>query len=121
MSLDTLHVCCKIKEKTDILVIGRGPAGVCAAIAAARNGMDVIMIEQLGFSGGMATAGLLGAGCCISADSEAAGAVRVMPPCMAMGQAAGTAAATAVKNGCRPDEIDSAMLRETLRTDGAYL
>ena len=43
----------------DVLVIGGGPAGLCAAIAAARNGADTLLIEQNGFCGGMATAGLV--------------------------------------------------------------
>jgi len=43
----------------DVLVVGAGPAGVCAAISAARNGMNVILTEQGGFSGGMATRGLV--------------------------------------------------------------
>ncbi|MBQ3126049.1 MAG: FAD-dependent oxidoreductase, partial [Clostridia bacterium] len=43
----------------DVLVIGGGPAGLCAAIAASRNGADTLLIEQNGFCGGMATAGLV--------------------------------------------------------------
>lgn len=65
--------------------------------------------------------GLLLAGRCLSADSTAAGAVRVMPPCMAMGQASGTAAALSVKNGCSVRELDAGLLRETLRENGVYL
>lgn len=65
--------------------------------------------------------GLLVAGRSLSAQSEAAGAVRVMPPCMAMGQAAGTAAALAVRVGQEPRHLDPAFLREELRRMGAYL
>jgi len=36
-----------------VLVAGGGPAGVCAAIAAARNGADVLLVEQYGALGGM--------------------------------------------------------------------
>ena len=43
----------------DVLVCGGGPGGVCAAVAAARDGRKVLMIEQYGFLGGMATAGLV--------------------------------------------------------------
>ena len=45
---------------TDVLVVGGGPAGVCAAIAAARNGARVLVVEQSGMLGGMATQGLVG-------------------------------------------------------------
>ncbi len=43
----------------DVIVCGGGPGGVCAAVAAARAGSKVLLIEQYGFLGGMATAGLV--------------------------------------------------------------
>ena len=46
--------------ETDVLIVGGGPAGVCAAIAAARNGAKVLVVEQSGMLGGMATQGLVG-------------------------------------------------------------
>jgi len=46
-------------REVDVLVAGGGPAGTAAAIAAARDGANVLLIEQLGFLGGMATAGLV--------------------------------------------------------------
>ena len=64
---------------------------------------------------------LLLAGRCVSADSTAAGAIRVMPPCMGMGQAAGTAAALAVKEGCTVRQVDAQKLRKILKERGAYL
>lgn len=64
---------------------------------------------------------LLIAGRCVSADSTAAGAIRVMPPCMAMGQAAGTAAAICVKNECTPRTLDAQKLRTVLKENGVYL
>jgi FAD dependent oxidoreductase len=41
----------------DVIVIGGGPGGLGAAVAAARNGADTLLIERFGFLGGMATAG----------------------------------------------------------------
>lgn len=40
----------------DVAVLGGGPAGVCAAAAAARAGASVVLIERYGFFGGTATA-----------------------------------------------------------------
>lgn len=64
---------------------------------------------------------LLVAGRCISATHEALSAVRVMAPCMAMGEAAGRAAKMAVKLGIKPSEIDVAKLQKELLDKGAYL
>ena len=64
---------------------------------------------------------LLIAGRCVSADSTAAGAIRVMPPCMGMGQAAGTAAAMAVKGNTTVRKVDPQDLRKVLKEKGAYL
>lgn len=43
----------------DIAVCGGGPAGIAAAIAAARRGARVALIERYGFLGGTATAALV--------------------------------------------------------------
>ena len=64
---------------------------------------------------------LLVAGRSISATSDAAGAVRVMPPCMAMGQAAGIAAAIAVNGGTAPRNVDASELRKLLLKNKAFL
>lgn len=39
----------------DVLVVGAGPAGIGAAIAAARNGAKVLLLERYGFLGGNLT------------------------------------------------------------------
>ncbi|HPC61300.1 MAG TPA: FAD-dependent oxidoreductase [Verrucomicrobiota bacterium] len=64
---------------------------------------------------------LLVAGRCISTTHEAMAAIRVMSTCMALGEAAGRAAALAVREGVGPGEIDVAVLRAELRRRGAYL
>lgn len=43
----------------DVLVVGGGPAGFCAAVAAAREGADVVLLERFGYLGGLATGGLV--------------------------------------------------------------
>lgn len=43
----------------DVVVLGGGPAGVFAALAAAQQGVKVALVERFGFLGGMATAGLV--------------------------------------------------------------
>ena len=48
-----------VRNKTDVLVVGGGPAGFGAAIAAARAGARVTLIEQGAMLGGMWTLGLL--------------------------------------------------------------
>lgn len=42
-----------------VLVIGGGPAGLGAAVGAAKAGADVILVERFGFLGGNATAALV--------------------------------------------------------------
>lgn len=44
----------------DVAVFGGGPAGVCAAVEAARNGAKTLLIESSGMLGGMATTALVG-------------------------------------------------------------
>lgn len=46
-----------VHAQADVLVVGGGPAGLCAAISAARNGAKVILMERYGYLGGMATGG----------------------------------------------------------------
>ena len=48
-----------IFAEADVVVVGGGPAGVTAAIAAAREGADTILMERYGCLGGMATGGLV--------------------------------------------------------------
>jgi hypothetical protein len=61
------------------------------------------------------------AGRCFSATHDAHAAVRSMAQCMAMGQAAGTAAGLAILGGCDPRDVPVAAIRDRLRLDGAVL
>lgn len=65
--------------------------------------------------------GLMVTGRCISADTAAAGAIRVMPPAMALGQASGIAAALCLKKGCTPATLDYSDLKPELLKQKVYL
>ncbi|MEX2401082.1 MAG: FAD-dependent oxidoreductase, partial [Rhodothermales bacterium] len=58
--------------------------------------------------------GLLVAGRCLSAEHDAHASVRSMGQCMAMGQAAGVAAALSCRRDERPRELDVGVLRDHL-------
>ena len=64
---------------------------------------------------------LIVAGRCISTTHEACASIRLTPIVMAVGQAAGTAAAQSVQTGQPANQLDTDRLRETLRQDGAFL
>ena len=64
---------------------------------------------------------LLAAGRCVSCDREVLAAIRVMPPCFGMGQAAGNAAALALDTGKTPASIDVRELGKRLRSENVPL
>ena len=57
----------------------------------------------------------------VSADRFAHGAVRVMPPSIAMGQAAGIASAIAVRSNVFAKDVPYAELRAALLEQNVYL
>jgi hypothetical protein len=48
-----------VHERCDVLVLGGGPSGVAAAIAAARSGARVVLLERYNHLGGLSTGGLV--------------------------------------------------------------
>ncbi|MBQ7953002.1 MAG: FAD-dependent oxidoreductase [Alistipes sp.] len=50
----------EVRGSYDVLVAGSGPAGICAAVAAAREGARVALIERYGVVGGNLTTGYVG-------------------------------------------------------------
>jgi hypothetical protein len=65
--------------------------------------------------------GLLAAGRCISSEQQPYESHRAMAPIMAIGQAAGTAAALCCETDATPRGLDVGRLQETLMAQGAEL
>jgi alkyl hydroperoxide reductase subunit AhpF len=49
-----------VLAETDVLVIGSGPGGLSAALAAAREGVDTMLVERYGCFGGVITQNMVG-------------------------------------------------------------
>ena len=64
---------------------------------------------------------VLAAGRCIAADGQALGPARIMSTCMAVGEAAGTAAAFAINGNVSFKDVDIVALRNKLRENGAIV
>ena len=139
-----------VAVEADVLVCGGGPAGTAAAVAAARQGAKVALIERYNHLGGLSTGGLVlilphfvddgrqvigGIGLetrsrlleCRGAtmrgrngdssafDPEALEAMREIQVCWVTGEAAGVAAALAVRRSCEPREVSIRALQGALR------
>lgn len=64
---------------------------------------------------------VLVAGRCVSSTQAGHGAIRIMPACMAMGQAAGAAAAQSLDEGVKVRDVGIAPLLNNLRAQGALV
>ena len=48
-----------VVDSADVVVVGGGPAGISAAVSAARNGASVVLLERYAYLGGLATGGMV--------------------------------------------------------------
>ena len=64
---------------------------------------------------------LVVAGRCVGATHEAQASIRIMPICVCMGEAAGTAAAMAKEAGVAAADVDTDALRAKLSANGAFV
>lgn len=64
---------------------------------------------------------LLAAGRCISVTHEAQASIRIMPIVCCLGEAAGTAASVAIKDGVIAKKADVTKIRDILLANGAFL
>jgi FAD dependent oxidoreductase len=63
-----------VHATVDVLVLGGGPAGIAAAVSAARAGAETLLVERYGFLGGAGTASMVSNFCGLFAH-DAAGEV----------------------------------------------
>jgi 2-polyprenyl-6-methoxyphenol hydroxylase-like FAD-dependent oxidoreductase len=134
---------------TDVAIYGATAAGVMAAVAAARDGASVTLLEPGRHVGGMVTGGLgrsdvegqeallgglvlefarrlgdaddLLVTCAVSASHVAYDGLRLEPTFMVLGEAAGAAAALAVERGVDPGDVPIGELRDRLARHGALV
>lgn len=64
---------------------------------------------------------VLATGRCVSGDPRLADYLRIIPTCFVTGHAAGCAAALAVRDRCRPRDIEVPTLQKVLKEQDAYL
>ncbi|HEX2887093.1 FAD-dependent oxidoreductase, partial [Vineibacter terrae] len=48
-----------VVARADLVVVGGGPAGIAAAVAGARNGLSVVLLERYAYLGGLASGGMV--------------------------------------------------------------
>ena len=98
-------------HECDLCVVGGSCTGVFAAVRAARLGAKVALLENQGFFGGVAGAGLV----------HVWHSLRVMVNCNQTGEAAGVAAVLALQHQTGVAEVDPAELRRTLAAGGSCI
>lgn len=106
----------------DVVVVGGGPAGVCAAVAAAREGASVVLLERSSFLGGTATGAMVASFMGFSwSDSRVTGGIgyEITRRLIAAGGATGFTRYTMAEAGDNPTDVftfpfDSEILKVVL-------
>src|SRR5437588_11125411 len=57
--IDELPGSARVVARPDVLVVGGGPAGFAAAVAARREGSSVTLVERYPYLGGLASGGMV--------------------------------------------------------------
>ncbi|MFG0262794.1 MAG: FAD-dependent oxidoreductase [Novipirellula sp. JB048] len=104
-----------VAGKSDVLVCGGGPAGIAAALAAARTGARVQLIEVAGCLGGVWTAGLLTK--ILDAENKSG----IMPELLAKFAARGSAVAAQSGGTVYDPEIAKLVLEEVCLEAGVKI
>lgn len=95
----------------EVVVLGGGPAGIAAAIAAGRAGRSTILVERYGFRGGAGTAAGLSTFCGLHANVH--GDIRQVVH--------GIADDMALAAGVAPRAVNVPLLQRRLEAAGAFL
>ncbi len=59
LAISSDEVTAPVVRRSDVVVVGGGPAGVSAAVSAARSGVDVTLVERYSALGGLASGGMV--------------------------------------------------------------
>ncbi len=107
----------------DAIAVGAFPLDIHGSTATVGTWVDIDSPYDIPYSSLIPRGlnGILVAGRCISATHEGAAAMRVIPIVMSTGEAAGVAAALAVKSGLPVREVPVKDIQRTLVAQGAFL
>ena len=72
-----------VADKSDVVVVGGGPAGISAAVSAARNGASVTLLERYPYLGGLASGGAPRGGALTGRRAGSPGRAFASPRCRA--------------------------------------